>query len=113
MGGPKHVTREMMWNSAKEDSIFAVPGSQFRYHNTGFFLAVLIIEKITQKDHRDFFEGRIFKPLGMNSTYFEDQIKVIPNQASGYTLKNNEIVKIWRVGQEDIGGGPRIVFKYR
>ena len=104
-GWPKHVTREMMWNSINDDSIFAVPGSQFSYHYAGFYFAVLIIEKITQKDHRVFFDNRIFKRLNMKSTYFEDQIKVIPNQASGYTLKNSEIVKIWRVGQEDIGAG--------
>ena len=102
---PKYVTRKMLWNSAIEDTILAVPGTQFRYHNVGYSLSVFIIEKITQGDHRDFFKKRIFEPLGMNNTFFEDQTKVTQNQAEGYTLKNGELVKIWRVGQEEIGVG--------
>jgi CubicO group peptidase (beta-lactamase class C family) len=107
-GWPKHVTREMLWESAIKDPIFYAPGEQFRYHNLGYSLSIFIIEKITKGDHRDFFKSRIFDPLGMDNTFFEDQTKVAPNQAEGYTLKNGELAKIWRVGQEDIGVGDGI-----
>jgi len=102
---PKYVTRKMLWDSSIEDSIFAAPGTQFRYHNVGYSLSVFLIEKITHSDHRDFFKERIFEPLGMTNTFFEDQTKVTPNQSEGYTLKNGELAKIWRVGQEEIGVG--------
>ncbi len=105
---PKLVTKEMLWSSSLEDSIFASPGEQFKYHNLGYSLALFIIEKVTGMDHRDFFQQRIFDKLGMSKTFFEDQIKVTPNQTQGYTLKNDEIVKIWRVGQEEIGVGDGI-----
>lgn len=107
-GWPKHVTRKMLWDSAKKDSIIGKPGYQFRYHNVGYSLAVFIIEEITKNDHREFFRKRIFEPLGMNDTFFEDQTRVTINQAEGYTLKDGELAKIWRVGQEDIGVGDGI-----
>lgn len=104
-GWPKHVTRRMLWDSAVMDSIFAEPGTQFRYHNVGYSICLFIIEKMMKVDHREFFRERIFEPLGMESTFFEDQTKVTFDQAEGYTLKNGKISKIWRVGQEDIGVG--------
>lgn len=104
-GWPKHVTRKMLWESAKEDSLIGKPGDQFQYHNVGYSLAIFVIEKITKKDHREFFKKRIFEPLRMDNTFFEDQSKVTMNQAEGYTLKNGKLAKIWRVGQEDIGVG--------
>ncbi|TAI47834.1 serine hydrolase domain-containing protein [Flagellimonas allohymeniacidonis] len=107
-GWPKHVTRKMLWDSAKQDSILDKPGNQFRYHNVGYSLAVFLIEQITKNDHRSFFKKRIFEPLEMDNTFFEDQTKVTMNQAEGYTLKNGELAKIWRVGQEDIGVGDGI-----
>lgn len=102
---PKYVTRKMLWDSAVKDSIFATPGTQFRYHNWGYSLSVFIIESIIQSNHRNFFKERIFEPLEMKNTFFEDQTKITLNQAEGYTLKNGELAKIWRVGQEEIGVG--------
>lgn len=104
-GWPKHVTRKMLWDSAIKDSLLNLPGEQFAYHNMGYSLAVFIIEAITKEDHRIFFKEKIFLPLRMENTFFEDQSKVTPNQAEGYTLKDGQLAKIWRVGQEDIGVG--------
>ena len=95
----------MLWESAKEDPIIGKPGNRFQYHNVGYALAIFVIEKITKDDHREFFKKRIFEPLKMDNTFFEDQSKVTMNQAEGYTLKNEKLAKIWRVGQEDIGVG--------
>ncbi|WP_431121192.1 serine hydrolase domain-containing protein [Flagellimonas flava] len=104
-GWPKHVTRKMLWDSAVEDTVPNLPGEHFAYHNVGYSLAVFIIEAITNADHRFFFKHRLFEPLGMRNTFFEDQTKVTPHQAEGYTLKDGQLAKIWRVGQEDIGVG--------
>lgn len=104
-GWPKYVSRKDLWNAALQDSIYADPGTRFIYHNTGYFLATTIIEKITGLDHRDFFQAYIFDPLQMEYTFFEDQIRIVPHLASGYTLRDGKLCKIWRVGQEEIGGG--------
>ncbi len=102
---PRIVTREMMFESALEDSVYCQLGECFRYHNTGYFLADLIIEKITGKNYQHFFQERIFDPLEMTNTYFEDQLKVVSDQAQGYSIKDGELVKIWRVSIEEMAGG--------
>ena len=107
-GWPKYLSRKALWTAALEDSIYASPGTKFRYHNFGYSLAIFIIEKVTGSDHRDFFANRIFKPLGMQQTFFEDQGKITPNQAQGYTLRQGKLAKIWRVSQEEIGIGDGI-----
>ena len=67
---PKYMTRDMLWNSAVQDSIYAPLGTKFDYHNFGYSLAVFIIEKVTETDHREFFKNRIFEPLEMYNTFF-------------------------------------------
>ncbi len=102
---PKYVSKQMMWEAAINDSIFSPPGEVFRYHNSGYFLAELIIENVTGLTYKEFFQKNIFSPLEMKETYFENQIKVIPDQAQGYTIKEDELIKIWRVSQEEMAGG--------
>ena len=105
---PKYLTREMLWKSGVQDSIYSTPGTKFDYHNVGYSLAVFIIEKVTEADHREFFKNRIFEPLDMQNTFFEDHVKITPNLAQGYTKRKGELVKIWRVGHEEIGIGDGI-----
>lgn len=107
-GWPKHVSRKMLWDSAVKDAVPNPPGEKFTYHNVGYSLALFVIEALTQKDHRVFFVEKMFEPLQMRNTFFEDQTKITPHQAEGYTMKDGKLAKIWRVGQEDIGVGDGI-----
>jgi D-alanyl-D-alanine carboxypeptidase len=61
-------------------------GTKFNYSNTGYFLLGMIIEKVTGKVYGDFLRERIFQPLGMTATQFNDIHTVIKNRASGYML---------------------------
>jgi CubicO group peptidase (beta-lactamase class C family) len=45
------------------------PGTDFVYH-AGFVVIGVIIEKVTGKTLEEFYQERIFKPLGMNDTSF-------------------------------------------
>jgi CubicO group peptidase (beta-lactamase class C family) len=45
------------------------PGEKYQYNNSGYLLAGLIVEKITGKSLPDFLQERVFKPLGMKSTF--------------------------------------------
>ena len=102
---PKYVSKQMMWEAAVADSVSSSPGQTFSYSNTGYFLAEVIIENVTNEPYQKFFQERIFNPLQLENTYFEDQVKVIPNAAQGYTLRDKELIKIWRVSQEEMAGG--------
>jgi len=69
MGRDVSVTQ--MIDSFKNDPLEFEPGSQYRYNNSGYFLLGAIIEKISGQTYAAFLEQRIFKPLGMQDTYYE------------------------------------------
>ncbi|MDQ4122263.1 MAG: beta-lactamase family protein [Acidobacteriota bacterium] len=64
------------------------PGETWSYDNTGYYLLGIIIEKASGKEYWQFMDERIFKPLGMNSTYSTDPRPIIQNRAAGYEWKN-------------------------
>lgn len=45
------------------------PGSGFQYSNAAYDLAALLIERVTGASYAEFLEERIFRPLGMDSTF--------------------------------------------
>jgi len=60
------------------------PGEQMIYNNSAYFLAGLIIEKVSGETYSDYIEENFFKPLGMdNSSYCSNQA-IWKNRAHGY-----------------------------
>ena len=61
------------------------PGAEYSYTNTGYFLISQIVERVSGKSLNAFAQERIFKPLGMTHTlYQDDHTQVIPKRATGY-----------------------------
>lgn len=60
------------------------PGEKFSYSNSGYTVLGLIIEKITQKPYSQVLQEKIFTPLNMKDTGFEQHRPLITNRASGY-----------------------------
>jgi CubicO group peptidase (beta-lactamase class C family) len=56
----------------KDDALEFAPGSRFAYDNSGYFLLGAIIEMASGQPYARFLEERIFKPLGMTHTGYED-----------------------------------------
>lgn len=64
------------------------PGDQYCYCNTGFTILGQLIKAVTGKTLRDFACERIFKPLGMSSTYFRDNHgEIAKNRAYSYGIE--------------------------
>jgi CubicO group peptidase (beta-lactamase class C family) len=62
------------------------PGEEHLYSNTGYFLLSVVVRRASGQSLRDFAEARIFGPLGMRHTQFNDRHKrIIPNRATGYS----------------------------
>jgi hypothetical protein len=69
----------------KQKRLNYTPGDEFSYTNTGYFLLGQIVERVGGKSLNEFAQERIFKPLGMTHTlYQEDHTQVIKNRATGY-----------------------------
>jgi CubicO group peptidase (beta-lactamase class C family) len=79
------------------------PGEQFMYSNSCYFMLGLIIEKVSGEPLKDFARKNIFEPLGMRSTFFQDDnTRIIKNRAFSYTEENgmikNQIMRYNLVG---------------
>ncbi|MGA2362115.1 MAG: serine hydrolase domain-containing protein [Candidatus Aminicenantales bacterium] len=61
------------------------PGQEYSYTNTGYFLLSQIVERVSGKSLNAFAQERIFKPLGMEHTLYQDNhTQVIKDRATGY-----------------------------
>jgi CubicO group peptidase (beta-lactamase class C family) len=60
------------------------PGTRWNYNNSGYFLLGYIIEKVTGKTYQEYLQENFFTPLGMTSSCYGDDTKIIKLRASGY-----------------------------
>lgn len=49
------------------DTLWSVPGAEFRYANTGYVVLGLVIEAVAGRPYGDVLAERVFRPLGMRS----------------------------------------------
>ncbi len=69
----------------KQKELTIVPGSDYRYSHSNYLALALIVEQVSGMSIGEFAKQKIFKPLGMNNTfYYEDNEKVIKNRALLY-----------------------------
>ena len=65
------------------------PGEKWEYSNNGYILLGLIIEAVSGKSYGDFLAQRIFKPLGMKDTRYNEPPGTQKNRAKGYDWQDN------------------------
>ena len=66
------------------------PGTQHLYSNTGYMLLAEIVARVSDKSFREFTSQRLFKPLGMDRTFFRDDfLEVVPGKAHGYSRQKS------------------------
>lgn len=68
------------------------PGTKWSYNNSGYFLLGYIIEKITGKTYKEYLEENIFKPAGMTSSLYGNDITIVKKRASGYAPGKDGVV---------------------
>src|SRR3546814_836593 len=62
------------------------PGSAYQYTNSGYSLLAEVVRRASGQSLRVFCEDRIFRPLGMSHTHFQDKISdIVPDRALSYT----------------------------
>jgi CubicO group peptidase (beta-lactamase class C family) len=82
------------------------PGSEYLYSNSGFFLLSVIVRRASGKSLREFARERIFEPLGMTHTqYNDDHGRWIPNRATGYAPREGGGFSIAMSDFEQTGDG--------
>jgi CubicO group peptidase (beta-lactamase class C family) len=66
------------------------PGEDYLYSNTGYIVAVAVLERASGRSLQAFTNERIFAPLGMSDTRWrEDHRAVVPRRAAAYSGNAN------------------------
>jgi D-alanyl-D-alanine carboxypeptidase len=74
----------------KDAPLQFTPGERFAYCNTGYYLLGMVIEKASGKPYGTFVTERIFTPLGMTSSGYDDYGDARPMRAKGYNTANGQ-----------------------
>jgi CubicO group peptidase (beta-lactamase class C family) len=66
---------------------YFVPGTSYRYSNSGYALLALIVERASGVTFAEYLKQRVFEPLGMNATVaYEENISTVANRAYGHSF---------------------------
>lgn len=82
------------------------PGEEYLYSNSGYFLLGVIVKRSSGQSLRDFAQARIFGPLGMRHTQFNDaHDRIVPDRATGYRKAEAGGFRIDMGDWEQVGDG--------
>ena len=68
------------------------PGTSWRYDNSAFYLAGMVVERVTGQDYGAYVRDNVFKPLGMGSSSLCYARDVVPHLSSGYERDSGKLV---------------------
>jgi len=80
------ATPQEMIDSVRDKPLDFAHGTRFKYNNTGYILLGMLIEKISGSSYEHFVQENIFDRVGMKDSGFDEQHKIIPRRARGYSL---------------------------
>jgi CubicO group peptidase (beta-lactamase class C family) len=67
------------------------PGTSWRYNNSAFYLAGMVVERVTKKEYGEYVRERLFAPLGMTSARMCDARSLVPHLAAGYDVERGAL----------------------
>lgn len=71
-------------NYFMNDSLAFEPGTDWKYSNSNYMIAGLIVEKVSGLSLSEFLQRNIFNPLGMTHTCVGNYDRIIKNAVNGY-----------------------------
>jgi CubicO group peptidase (beta-lactamase class C family) len=84
-----------------------VPGAEWVYSNTNYFLLGIVLQRATGKTLADFANQNIFMPLGMTHTrFYDDASVVVPGRVPAYDPAQKGGFRVdWSTSYAIVGGG--------
>jgi len=79
-----HYTPDQMISNLCAGDLLFEPGTNYNYSNSGYNLLGYIIEKIEGQPYSKVINDRIFAPLQMQNSGYDDPRYVVKNLATGY-----------------------------
>ena len=92
---------------ARQKGLNNVPGAEWIYSNSNYFLLAEVIHRATKKSLARFAAENIFQPLGMTHTlFYDDSTMVVPKRVAAYDPgKNGNFLVDWSTTYDLVGGG--------
>jgi D-alanyl-D-alanine carboxypeptidase len=94
-GDPGHhwAPRQLLAFAFDKPLLFR-PGSRWQYSNTNYVVLGLIVQAVTGQSVATELADRLFRPLGLHDTSFQDSPGPVPALAHGYTLLGAKVVDV-------------------
>jgi hypothetical protein len=86
------LTHEQVLGLIKDKPLDFEPGTSWRYDNSAFYIAGMVVERVTKQEYGEYVREHVFKPLGMSSASLCDAHMVTPHLASGYEVEHGKLV---------------------
>jgi CubicO group peptidase (beta-lactamase class C family) len=92
---------------ARQKALNNVPGEEFVYSNSNYFLLGVVVKRATGKSLAEFASANIFQPLSMKHTFFYDDSRgVVPNRVAAYDSgKDGQFLPDWSATYDIVGSG--------
>ena len=98
-----YTVQDVLDMTSRQHGLNFAPGERYLYSNTGYIVLGLIVQRVTGKTLREFAAERIFGPLQMTSSHFQDDHRLpvrgrayaySPAPGGGFTINvwNNDLV---------------------
>lgn len=84
-----------------------IPGEEWIYSNTNYFLLGMVVKRTTKKSLSEFAAQNMFQPLGMSHTlFYDDHTLVVPGRVAAYDSVPHDSFRVdWSTTYEVVGGG--------
>jgi len=86
------LTHDQVLALIKEKPFEFEPGTRWRYDNSAFYIAGMVVERVTKQEYGAYVREHVFKPLGMSSASLCYARMVVPHLASGYEAEGGALV---------------------
>jgi len=92
---------------ARQKGLNNVPGEEFVYSNSNYFLLGIVVKRATGESLAEFATANIFKPLGMTHTlFYDDNSVVVPNRVAAYNPGKEGSFRVdWSTVFDLVGSG--------
>ncbi|MCH8302524.1 MAG: beta-lactamase family protein [Proteobacteria bacterium] len=105
-GNEDYWTIGEFYDAVTRVPLILTPGEKWQYSNLGYFLLAQVVERVSGKTLREFAAVEIFGPLGMQASFFNDNVnQPVTQRADGYRLMDDGSFEIYMTNLDWVGDG--------
>jgi len=88
----RQLTHEQVVALIRDRPFDFEPGTAWRYDNSAFYLAGMVVERVTGQDYGAYVRAHVFEPIGMDTARLCDAGMLVPRLASGYQVARGKLL---------------------